>query len=41
MNYCDKIKKIADNNNGIVYAKDLEKQKIHRQFIAELEKKDI
>lgn len=39
MNYCDKIKKIADNNNGIVYAKDLEKQKIHRQFIAELEKK--
>ena len=38
-NYCDKIKKIADNNNGIVYAKDLEKQKIHRQFIAELEKK--
>ena len=39
MNYCDKIKKIADKNNGIVYAKDLEKQKIHRQFIAELEKK--
>ena len=33
----EKIKEIANKNNGILYSKDLEKYDIHRQYLKELE----
>ena len=33
----EKIKKIVNENNGILYSKDLEKYDIHRQYLKELE----
>lgn len=37
MNNKEKIVKIVEENNGILYSKDLKKQNIHRQFLKELE----
>jgi len=37
MNSIDKIKKIVENNNGILFVKDLEKDNIHRQYLKQLE----
>lgn len=39
MNNYDKIKELALNNKGIVYAKDTEKLGIHPQFLNDLENK--
>lgn len=38
MNQYNKIKKIVEKNNGIIYAKDIEKNNINRYYIRELEK---
>lgn len=37
MNKKDEIKKILENNNGILYVKDIEEKYIHRQYLKELE----
>lgn len=38
MNQYNKIKKIVEKNNGIIYAKDIKKNNINRYYIRELEK---
>lgn len=37
MNNKEKIKRIVEKNNGILYSRDLKKHNIHRQFLKELE----
>ena len=39
MNEYNKIKKIIEKNNGIITARDIEKNNINRYYIRELEKK--
>ena len=37
MDNIDKIKRIVEKNNGILFVKDLEKSNIHRQYLKQLE----
>lgn len=39
MNNYDKIKEMVEKNGGIIYTKELDKNKIHRQFLKDLEQK--
>ena len=40
MNNYEKIKTLLEQNNGILYVKDLEKHNIHRQYLKKLEEEE-